>query len=224
MTYETKRFPLAPAVYATEREIRWEARRLFLRAVETAAPEVLKSLAELRPSEDALAAWARRWNLTFEGSPAGWALEAARRTIETWRRYPGLREREPLAWAPLAVGGWKLLPPEAARLWDPRELTERRLTRGQAAERARRHGLAPAATRRELDRIERLLEDRGLRPAPEKSLGLHFEWAVRWQCLGRSAFEIARDGYPSGVTRRVREVLNLIGLDPRPARRGRRRK
>jgi hypothetical protein len=159
--------------------------------------------AQVHALQRALTSWAERWHLNEPG-----LLVRALETLLCWQHRPGPRRRRewclqgpasPLAFPHAAdvlfvVKGWHAQT-------EPRQVAEQRILddlRRQTCE--------------YLDRAEDAARQYGLVKAPTKIEENHFAWFVRFQVLGESLSDIAKqaDTGPSTVKRAIDSIGHLL--------------
>jgi hypothetical protein len=149
-------------------------------------------------------------------------------TLSTWELHPELRRPEDFGWAGISTGYWivdnirdeeqTITLPEFT--WHPRR--DRR-----SRESIERFVLdvVKIALRKRLDEIEELASQRGLLRTPEARQQSHFNWAVRYQCLGERVTDIASSidaarGDVRTINSGIMKVLSLVGISRRSEKPG----
>lgn len=195
-------------------------RRLdFLHSAAQVKPELLQSLREIGPDDDAaLSAWAQKWNLTDP-----WCLALARLSLEYWKSNP-----KSTTWDFVKDGDEVLLflysrreplPHDAPDIkidrirWNPTWIT-----RAQFEEEwleIMRMTLEPYC-----DQVEDLMNKAGYRQETRKRSPDHFKWLARYQCCTDETFDsIATSCAKSRptVTEGIKSAADSIELTLRPA-------
>lgn len=185
---------------------KWEARCLFLGAIEKVAPHVLQDLKEL--SGDSLEAWAEKYNLTNN-----WIINTARDTLKMWDDFPELTEG-PLEWIYPSSSYWLPIDKKTRRIsynhsgWDPAGET-------RASFKERTMNNFEKYLEKYMDSLEGLTQEKGYIKSKEKYTAMHFEWLVEYQVNNKSFSSIGHESRKN-VEARVKEAAELCGIKLRP--------
>ncbi len=226
---------------------KWKAQRLFLEAIRKEAPQVLKALKEdvlpKCPStktvknlrwftikrdrqynrqyselRDALLFWADRFNLREE-----WILEIALKTVMLWRSAKSQAEIEPLHWFIPGVGYWGVVSDEDAAIkfsrsgWDPIAETRTTFKKRMMAD-------FESFLENYLDKLDAIVQERGLKKTPKKNENEHFTWLAKWYVGNYNSFgEIARavNVERQSATLGIQKAAAMCGLPVPKGKRGR---
>ena len=153
-------------------------------------------------ANDALGAWAVRWNLSTP-----WAVEAGWEACVFWLKHPETLRTGPLEWSPATMAKLTPVPAEDRALdgWDPSLESEQAFR-----DRIEQH----------IVRVKDYAVGQGWRAALEDRDEWRFDWVVWYQVLGLGWAEIslkdtetpARETVKSSVAR----IAGLLGLCLRP--------
>ena len=173
--------------------------------------------------KSAVEGWAREFNLTKDGAPPDWIMEAVAHTFSRWTR-AGKPDCE------ISLGGFSEtlpcidyslhVPPFQITAWNPSFGESKR-----AVERALKGELARLETHLmlQLDRIEGEARSGGMTEASARFSRDHYLWAARFQLGGIEVREIVNLSTVLGraASRAIQEILASVGLTKRKGKRGR---
>lgn len=182
----------------------WEARCLFLEAIEKNAPQVLKDLLEVNN----LDSWANKHNLN-----ENWVIKTARETLKMWNDFPELTEGS-LEWIYPSSFYWLPVDKKTRQIsynhsgWNPAGET-------RASFKERTMSDFEKYLEKYMDYLEGLTQEKGYIKSKEKHTLEHFEWLVEYQVNNKSFSSI---GYGSrkNIEARVKEAAELCGIKLRP--------